>query len=475
MVVLLFLLSCLAIACGSDPDSQNAQLAEFEAGPAPTPLSITTSSWFPTTDTSLSNIDVQYAAFVTANDYAKAKDYKSWGVPTYDGGGGYSFGGGDPASCFMSAWAVEDSGGTYITGEDNIRKAAQNFAKAVTKFLLAQTKKATHVDFDIEEGYPSLSCISGKPALLATVEGQRFYGHAIHALAKEASTNGWQLNLDIQEPYLSLPFRSFDYNTDCPPPTTVGYTTCAPWMPMEWKADPSQPGGGASVKGYRPFYSIVTLLLLNNTTQVQKGDKFKDANGKVIDFTADGEGPDTWTMMGYPLKPGLWDVRKGAGGYGPYLLSDKSIDVAAWMKALFKALASNGVTDTDFSKRFIYASQYGTIDDGHVSASNMRTALLSLISDGYPLNGIAYWDWSSTWNVSANQAAVNTYFGNVKQSGTKPPPVVKPPPVKPPPSKSGKCCPGSCGSCTVPNFCGGWAQKSPDNCALTTGCQWCSD
>ncbi len=386
----------IATAACSGSDERPGPPGDGAPGPP-----ITTYSWFPTTDTSLTNIDVQYAAFVTASDYATAHDSTLWSVPTYAGGGGYSFGGGNPASCFMSAWAVEKSGDvfSYISNESAIRTAAENFAAEVTKFLLAEPEKPTHIDFDIEEGYPTLACIDGMPALLGTAEGQRFYGHAIHALAKQATAHGWKFNLDIQEPYLSLPFRSFEYTTTCPTPTTTGYTTCAPWMPTTWNATAK-----ASVKGGQPFFSAVTLLVLNNTPSVHAGDKFMDAGGDTIDFTVDGSGPDTWTMMGYPLDPGLFDVKSGAGGFGPYLMPDGSIDVKSWMAGLFGALPS-GVTG--FSERLVYATTFGTIADGHVEAAALKTALDGLSEAGFPLAGVAYWNWLQA-------ADVNTYLGEVK-------------------------------------------------------------
>ena len=342
-------------------------------------------AWVRATDLSLENINVQVAAFVTATEYDAAKNSQWSFGGTYNGGGGFSFGGGNADSVFMSAWAVQRnaSGGyEYISDEDEIRAAASDFAAAVENFVVSHASSASEVsflDFDIEETYPSLAQIGNLPGLLATVQGQRFYGHALHALAKMCSGHGWRLNVDIQEPFLSLPFRGLDYSTKCSP----ACTTCAPWMPMTWDAKTQK-----SVKGGSPYFSCVTVLMLNDTDQVDDADKWRDANGNVINFMVDGSGPTTWTMMGYPLS-GIYDVKHGAGPFGPYTTSG-SIDVYAWMAAMFKAVPDPDVR-VALPSRFIYATQEGIAADGHVSATDLKAAVEKLQGDGFPVAGVAYW------------------------------------------------------------------------------------
>ena len=162
----------------------------------------------------------------------------------YNGGGGFSFGGGDKKSVFMSAWAVtKTSSGIfkYLFNENEILYSAKLFSDAVEKFVKANTPSGVDVkflDMDIEEDYNQLKGIGNLPGLLSTVEGQRFYGHALHQLSLMCFKNRWKLNVDIQEPFLSLPFRGLDYKSKCGIQNNLkGYTSCAPWMIKSWDAN----------------------------------------------------------------------------------------------------------------------------------------------------------------------------------------------------------------------------------------------
>jgi hypothetical protein len=367
-----------------------------------------TITWNPTQDKT--NATIEYP--IASNGNFVTGDKGSWDWSAYTGGTTVSFGGGTPSSKFLTSYyeSVDGSNASDAVLQNTAKQQAEDIVSGISN--KGGTSPDMHLDFDIEETYSSPNGY-----LLTQVKGQRYYGYFINEMAKQAKNMGWTINVDIQQPFLSLPFRGL-YGSCLPA------TESAAWMPCS--SDESKNW----LRGGKPYYNVVLWLILNNTSKTQGPEKLTDPS-KLDPTTQKPIAIDlmqydnlTWTMMGYPLS-GIWDLTNPPAPGTPYTTKAGNIDVKRWLNDMlfnktfpagssYESLTSlSPVVANKFTKQFIYATQSGTANQGHVSGGCIYQAYKNLPVQPY---GVAFWEAINGWSTDDKKAAkaVDDFFSDFK-------------------------------------------------------------